>query len=632
MSNTTQLSAGSELQGGKYRIEKVLGQGGFGITYEAEQVSLDRKVAIKEFFMKEYCNRDTDTSYVSVPSTGSKELVGKFKQKFVKEAKLIAGLDHPNIIKIHDVFEEHGTAYYVMEYLGGGSLSSYVESKGRLPESEAIGFIRQVGSALSYIHGMSINHLDVKPGNILLDGKGRAVLIDFGLSKRYDDSGNQTSSTPVGISHGYAPLEQYKAGGVGTFSPTTDVYSLGATLYKLVTGQTPPDANTIYDDGFPQWNIKISAPVKRTIEKAMQPRRKDRPQSIAEFLKILDGNFNAEVDDDITDFDEHNEDDSTHLDDDNQTNSKRDSDAQKKPNPVPAPKPSWLKWAVSSVAGLLIALGLFFFLRPEPVEPAKPATTKFYVTTTPSGATVTIDGKSLGKSPIKGIEVTKGSHSIKITKDGYESYAAKLSFGDEPVVVNESLKEKPAPSPPTTATRGTINGHEYVDLGLSVKWATCNVGASSPSDYGDYYAWGETNTKAEYTISNSITYGKSFRDISGNSTYDVARKKWGSSWRLPMKSEFEELKSKCTWEWTTQGGHSGYKVTGPNGNSTFLPAAGWRDGDSLNSAEEGGRYWSSSPVSSDSKNAFCLYFGTSGQNVYYIGYRYYGRTVRPVSE
>ena len=124
MSNTTQLSAGSTLQGGNYRIEKVLGQGGFGITYEAEQVSLHRKVAIKEFFMKDYCNRDADTSQVSIGTSGSRELVEKFRAKFVKEAQLLAGLDYPNIIKIHDVFEEHGTAYYVMEYLGGGSLSS----------------------------------------------------------------------------------------------------------------------------------------------------------------------------------------------------------------------------------------------------------------------------------------------------------------------------------------------------------------------------------------------------------------------------------------------------------------------------------------------------------------------------
>ena len=219
------LQEGTLLKSGDYRIERVLGQGGFGITYLATQVGLDRQVAIKEFFMKEYCERDSDTSQVSMGSSGSKELVSKFKVKFIKEAKTIAGLNHPNIIRIHDIFEENGTAYYVMEYHGNGSLSELLNSKGKLSEIESLRYIRQIADALSYIHENKMNHLDVKPGNVLLDNKGNAVLIDFGLSKRYDEEGNQTSTTPVGISHGYAPMEQYKKGGVGIFSPSTDIYS-----------------------------------------------------------------------------------------------------------------------------------------------------------------------------------------------------------------------------------------------------------------------------------------------------------------------------------------------------------------------------------------------------------------------
>lgn len=178
---------------------------------------------------------------------------------------------------------------------------------------------------------------------------------------------------------------------------------------------------------------------------------------------------------------------------------------------------------------------------------------------------------------------------------------------------------------------GTINGYGYVDLGLSVKWATMNVGASIPSDYGDYYAWGETSTKSNYSSSNSLTYNKSFSDIGGNPAYDVARKEWGSSWRLPTKSEFEELKSRCTWVWTAQGGHNGYKVTGPNGNSLFLPAAGWRGGDVCELAEEDGGYWSSTPDSRNPRCACLLYFDDSDRGVD-SSYRGSGRTVRPVSE
>lgn len=117
-------------------------------------------------------------------------------------------------------------------------------------------------------------------------------------------------------------------------------------------------------------------------------------------------------------------------------------------------------------------------------------------------------------------------------------------------------------------THGKINDHEWVDLGLSVKWATCNVGANSPEDDGNYYAWGETSTKSSYTDDNSVTYGKNFGDIGGDSQYDAATANWGGDWRLPTKSELEELVNKCTWTCTRT---KGCKVTGPNGNSIFLP-------------------------------------------------------------
>jgi len=288
------LKKGTLLQNGKYRIESVLGQGGFGITYMAYQIGLDRKVAIKEFFMSEFCNRDADMSHVSVPSVGSRETVEKFKAKFIKEAKNIASLNSPHIIKIHDIFEENGTAYYVMEYHEGGSLADLVKIGGSLPEHQSLHYIRQIADALQYIHSRNMNHLDVKPGNVLLDDEGNAVLIDFGLSKRYDAEGNQTSTTPVGISHGYAPFEQYKKGGVGTFSPATDIYSLGATLYKLVTGETPPEADVVGEDGLPPFPKHVSSSIVAAIEKSMQLLRRDRPQSISEFLALLDASSPAD--------------------------------------------------------------------------------------------------------------------------------------------------------------------------------------------------------------------------------------------------------------------------------------------------------------------------------------------------
>ena len=292
-----ELVKGTLLQGGKYKIEKKLGQGGFGITYLASQtisiegpigqIETEIKLAIKEFFMKDVCNRNEDSNIVSVPSVGSKELVERFKQKFVKEAWNISKLNHSHIVKVVDVFEENGTAYYVMEYHNGGSLSDLVKDGNPLPEADAVRYITQIADAVGYIHKQKINHLDIKPGNILLDGKANGILIDFGLSKQYDEKGSQTSSTPVGISHGYAPMEQYNPGGVSTFSPQSDIYSLGATLYKLVTGTTPPQANEIFNDGLPALPAYLSDGVKKAIEQAMQPRKKERPATAEEFIALL---------------------------------------------------------------------------------------------------------------------------------------------------------------------------------------------------------------------------------------------------------------------------------------------------------------------------------------------------------
>ena len=284
------LQQGSTLQGGRYRIERVLGQGGFGITYLAVQSGLEMKVAIKEFFMKELCNRDGSTSHVTLGTEGSRETVERFREKFLKEARNIARLNHPHIVRIHDIFEENGTAYYVMEYAEGGSLADLLKRKGCLSEPDATCYILQVAEALAYIHAENMNHLDVKPANILLNDRNEAVLIDFGLSKQYDAlTGGQTSTTPVGISEGYAPMEQYKQGGVSEFSPETDIYALGATFFKLLTGKTPPSSLDVNEDGVPVDELKargVSQPVIDLIVQAMEPKKKNRMKDVRLFLAL----------------------------------------------------------------------------------------------------------------------------------------------------------------------------------------------------------------------------------------------------------------------------------------------------------------------------------------------------------
>lgn len=296
-----ELHKNTLLHNRRYAIQKPLGQGGFGITYLAYDNVNRKQVAIKEFFMKELCNRNGKTHHMSVPSTGSRQLVDKFKAKFLKEANTIANLSHPNIIKIYDIFEENDTAYYAMEYISGGSLADMLEKEPekRFCEVDALHYLRQVAGALNYIHMLGINHLDIKPDNIL-DDNGRAVLIDFGVAKRYDNDGHQTSTTPVGLSHGYAPLEQYKNGGVAELSPATDIYSLGATLYKLITGQTPPDANDVLENGLPDIEDMMSTQCADAIKKAMRSKRAYRQQSIDEFLNMLpqEETIEATADDD----------------------------------------------------------------------------------------------------------------------------------------------------------------------------------------------------------------------------------------------------------------------------------------------------------------------------------------------
>lgn len=207
-----------------------------------------------------------------------------------------------------------------------------------------------------------------------------------------------------------------------------------------------------------------------------------------------------------------------------------------------------------------------------------------------------------------------------------------------------AISKNQSKSTPNSKTRGILNGHEWVDLGLSVKWATCNVGANSPSDYGGYYAWGETRTKSRYDWDNCFdcldnkgdrwgTYKISGQThITPSSGHDTARENWGSTWRMPTDAENEELCKKCKWTWTTKNGHKGYNVTGSNGNSIFLPTAGSRYGASFGDVGSEAYYWSST--------LSFLYASLCARNLYFAS-RYYntgncsrrnGLCIRPVTE
>ena len=211
----------------------------------------------------------------------------------------------------------------------------------------------------------------------------------------------------------------------------------------------------------------------------------------------------------------------------------------------------------------------------------------------------------------------------------YATNEKGTSYGDEMSFTTEEEDEEGC------EPDGEIAGYYYVDLGLpsGVKWATCNVGASSPEDYGDYFAWGETSPKAEYTWENSVTFGEQMSDISGNAQYDAATANWGGSWRMPTNDEMQELVDHCEWEWTEVNGVNGSRVIGPNGSCIFLPAAGARGGSSLYNDGDHGYYWSSTPDDGgDDNSAFYLGFDNGYGLVFWYGNRYDGMTVRPVAE
>ena len=303
--NTITLSLGTFLQGNSYTytIQKVLGQGSFGITYLATtcvkvfgalgELETTMQVAIKEFFMRDINGREENT----VTSGSKGGIYANYKKKFAREAENLSKLKHPHIVKVLEYFEANNTVYYTMEYMEGGSLDDYIKQKNGLPEAEAIKYARQIGEALSYMHAHKMLHLDLKPGNVMLRKNGDAVLIDFGLSKQYDENGEPESSTTVGNgTPGYAPLEQANYQEKQDFPVTMDVYALGATLFKMLTGVRPPEASVVLNEGLPTEALQkasVGSSVLAWLSKAMCPKKKYRYQSIEEMIAALSQDENT---------------------------------------------------------------------------------------------------------------------------------------------------------------------------------------------------------------------------------------------------------------------------------------------------------------------------------------------------
>ena len=673
------LSRGVSLEGSErvYTIEEVLGAGGFGITYkvsatvEVGNIEIDSTFTVKEHFLSEACERDVATSRVKC-SAPVRDRVANSLTDFVAEARRLQSIKHPNIVKVSEVFEANNTAYYVMEYIKGSSLRRYIDKNGVLSESQALTVITPILNAINYLHQNRMTHLDIKPDNIMLkpgrDGELTPVLIDFGLSKHYDESGKATSTIrTLGCSDGYAPPEQYA--GILTFTPQADVYALGATMFYLLTG-IQPEKSTEIDDDYVAKSLPttISEGTRYAIIHAMSPLRKSRTQSVADFARDLGIEF-----DDVTPLPASSESLTQQIGKPKpgkKDNSTEIVDPDKS-------KPSSRKWLMPTLIALgVIAVGVIVWLAVGTFNGSDIDSSSSVVDTAQvQEVDSVLVSEAAVVAPVPAVEVVDED-----VDDGYSAaYAEALNmynsgkygecksrcqallrqysaagqrrqlnqlidYCDTAIEREEAAELERQYKSDYASAEGLYNQRKYseckskcrtmlnsypthrdeinsligkcdsaisaaeqaaaasrlpdkaVDLGLSVLWCDRNVGAGSSSGYGNYYTFDEASSAA---------------------------KSMGSGWRLPTKAELEELDNKCTWSWIG----SGCRVTGPNGNSIYLPAAGTRNGSSTNHVGSYGLYWSSTPYYSDT--AYYLNLG-SGHHYVDWNYRSYGYSVRPV--
>lgn len=502
------LQPNTTLQSGKYRIERVLGQGNFGITYLAEQLNPKRVVAIKELFLSVQGVNDRLGSSVIVPNIRNKQMFEQQIKKFKKEAKRIMSLHNEHIVPVYDLFDENDTAYYVMEYVEGESLADKMNAMGHPFSIEEVqNIFPQILDALTEIHSQQILHLDIKPGNIMIDCDGLVKLIDFGASKQL--TSEETALTGFYFTRGYAPSEQ--TGMLfNKFGPWTDLYAVGATMYNLLTSKSPTqfDIEEFNPNEIPEDDLGL---MFLLIDWMMQPKRQDRPQQAVDVkqryyielvkigvLSILSERLDRQV---------------------TKTNGE-DIDLQKD-----------LHASITQCNAIQKDIEETFGVDVTDV----PLTFDYLVVSVLT---------SLGL------------------------YVLDEEDGDDEGTIFEETPHQDAFIPRYVS----VNGHAAVDLGLSVLWGTMDVGASSEDGYGECYLWGDPDGERTRKVLNSflarwLKGGPSKNNICGDSQYDTATRQWGIEWRMPTCKEFEELATQCIWE-LVDTNHA--RITGPNGNSIII--------------------------------------------------------------
>lgn len=300
INKNSMLRVGTLLHG-TYRIDSYLSSGGFGNTYVATNQAFDEIYAVKEFFIKGIAERDSNDTTVSVSNIENKAQFDEQLEKFKKEARRLRKLKCENIVRVHDFFEENGTAYYVMDFIDGENLHKRLERIGQpLTESEVSNILSQVLNALEIVHKNNIYHLDLKPANIMVDKQNCVRLIDFGASKQQSKHGGATTKSGVSYTNGYAPLEQME-GNFKKIGPWTDFYALGATLYKLLTNNPLPSSSEISEDDTEDKHISLPFPegitfsMRKLIVWLMSQRISDRPKEVQNIYDFLNNNVKCGI-------------------------------------------------------------------------------------------------------------------------------------------------------------------------------------------------------------------------------------------------------------------------------------------------------------------------------------------------
>jgi serine/threonine protein kinase len=289
MSNDHILPTGTRLKNGEYEIVAKLGQGGFGITYRAEQTVLGRTVAVKEFYLDGRCVRAADGSSIRLQSLSEGDFEA-YKSRFYEEAKLLARFgDLPGIVNVIDFFRENNTVYYVMDFVQGPTLHQYLlgQPQERMAPAEAAELVRKVAVSLAPVHTHNVLHRDLKPANIILRPNGEPVVLDFGAARAFIS--DSTLANSVIVTAGYAPPEQYNPS--GKFGPTIDIYALGAVLYRLLTGKTPPPSPGRIAEDMPsphQLNPSVPPSLSVVVMKAMAQKAAERFGTAEELAKELE--------------------------------------------------------------------------------------------------------------------------------------------------------------------------------------------------------------------------------------------------------------------------------------------------------------------------------------------------------